>query len=195
MNHILTNEDLVNDKNLHTAIFLGMMEDLGLKTDSMKYKNTLKNWIPDLRGVLEYLHKTEYLSFTSFQPFTVEMAINRWAVGDVESFNIPNTYRFRDRQLRYNLAIKRWLDGIYGKGDAILSALIVRQNPGLVSEMARRGGLRYSEAANAEGVIKRQADKILKELDRMLESDYTRPLMTHIRMETIEMRILKEDVS
>ena len=195
MNHILTNEDLVNAKNLHAAIFIGMMEDLGLDTGSMKYKNTLKNWIPKLRGALKYLHGLEYLEFTSFRPMTVEIAIKRWAVGDMESYNLANTYRFRDRQLRYNLALKRFLDDIYGKGDAVLSALIVTENPGLVSEMARRGGLRQAEAENAEHRILGQANKIIEQLDRMLESDYTQPLNSHLSVKGIEMRILKEDVT
>lgn len=195
MNHILTQEDLVNDKNLHTAVFISMMEDLGMYSESLKTKKTLKNWIPRFRGVLEYFQKIEFMQFTTFRPIDPKTAIEMWAVGNLETWNIENTIRFRERQLKYNLALKRWLDVIYANGDAILSAAIVALNPGLVADLAARGGLTNDESANAENVIRERCDIILNQLENMLLSDYTLFSESHHKLEGIWTEIYKEDVS
>jgi len=195
MNHILTQEDLVNDKNLHTAVFISMMEDLGMYSESLKTKKTLKNWIPKFRGVLEYFQKIEFMQFTTFRPIDPKTAIEMWAVGNLETWNIENTIRFRERQLKYNLALKRWLDVIYANGDAILSAAIVALNPGLVADLAARGGLTNDESANAENVIRERCDIILNQLENMLLSDYTLFSESHHKLEGIWTEIYKEDVS
>ena len=195
MNHILTGHDLTGEHELHTAVFIAMLEDLGLCQDTMKRKRTLKNWIPQFRGFMAYLEKQEYVKLTTFKPLPLKEAIMRWSTSDLDSFNCGDGQFKRPRQLKYNIAVKRWLDNLYWRGDAILSAAIVCNNPGLVSEMASKGGLTNKAANNSEMRLMRECRRILEELDKMLLSDYTSDFDGYVKIENVDVRRYEEEIS
>ena len=104
----------------------------------------------------------------------------------------------RQEQLKYNILIKRWIDRVYGHGDAMLTAMIVLENPGLITEYAQNAGMKTDTAKEAEkrvtNIARGQLARLIEEF--RAESPTTKTLMKPKRIAfTVSTKITKEDVS
>ena len=216
MNHVLTEHDLQPQRNVWAQIVIQTMEDLNPE-DKAHYAGggRWKNWVAEFREFHEMVRELNRAESNGVRFIPDYNALKMWAKGNLEThgmdrfdgrvFSVEPSAKVaarlevkRQEQLKYNILIKRWIDRVYGHGDAMLTAMIVIENPGLITEYAQNAGMKTDTAREAE---KRVASIARGQLARLIgefraESPTRKKLMERKRIAfTVSTRITKEDIS
>jgi hypothetical protein len=190
MNHICTEYDLQSYRNLWGEMIIQTLNDLGIDTTTGALKmGRNRNWVGRFIGFHDALRaecekKEKPVSYVSDWN-----AIKMWAVGCLEAHAMRELSGESDpeqteevaielenrkkHQLRYNYRVKRWLDQVYAIGDPMLTAMIVTENEGMITEAAESAGMMQRTARQAEKRVRQLADEQVVRLLTQLEASST----------------------
>lgn len=150
MNHdLLTEHDLHGARNLHAEFVIQTMYDLDPINNKNHFGRGKGEWVAEFKAFKAQVEARPV--FSRVRRHKAIDVIRKWAVSELEHSEMRGLYGGRRReQLRYNAILRRWIDRVYGDGDAMLSAFVVLENPGTIREHAENAGMKTSVAKIAE---------------------------------------------
>ncbi len=213
MNHIAHPEDVAGYKNLFASIIIQTFQDLEIppRNYQQKYFGTA-DWMAELIWVLYQMKQSTDQKISGQLIMTPLEAVRLWAVGGLDDYGLPEdfdpTHKINDRyteeairfnwykrQLAINLGIKRFLDKAFGLGDAHLTAVVVMENAGLISDQALDAGLVRNVADSVEVQVRQKAEPLMKQVVKKLADV---PLRRDIKLDRLQAKVLhlqKDDVT
>jgi hypothetical protein len=183
MNHTATDKEIQPERNLWAEMILNSLNDLDPETNTGICNNRRwTNWIAEYCDFHESFKNWHIATRNNVRFIPHLNALNLWAVGGLDDYAMdrfigkPKTRisKHRRNQIRYNLTLKRWIDRVYVDGDAMLTALMIVRNPGLMEEYATRAGMNRLMAIELEARLKAKARPQLDRLFRGLVLESSR---------------------
>jgi hypothetical protein len=213
MNHIAHSDDVAGYKNLYASIIIQTFQDLEIppRNYQQKYFGTA-DWIAELVWGLYQMKCSDDPRLTGQLIVTPVDAVRLWAVSALALYGLPEDFdpakkindRFTEdairfnwyrRQVAINLGIKRFLDKAFGLGDAHLTAMVVMENVGLISDQALDAGLERNVADTVEKQVRQKAEPLMRQAMKWLAQP---PLRRNLKIDRLQAKILqlqKDDVT